>query len=50
MRLTIAATVAAVMLSSVASAQEGLFQRDHGKVEAPVALERPAGVARRRRM
>ena len=45
MRLTIAATVAALMLSSAASAQEGLFQRDHGKVDAPVALERPAGVA-----
>ncbi len=45
MRLTIAATVAALMLCSVASAQEGLFQRDHGKVEAPVALERPAGAA-----
>lgn len=45
MRLTIAATLAALALSSVAYAQEGLFQRDHGKVEAPVALERPAGNA-----
>ena len=35
MRLTIAAAVAALMLSAVAHAQEGLFQRDHGKVEAP---------------
>ena len=46
MRAMIASAVAAFVLAAgAAAAQEGLFQRDHGKVDAPVALERPAGLA-----
>ena len=45
MRFVIAATVAALAVCAVAHAQEGLFQRDHGKVSPPSSLGQPAANA-----
>lgn len=43
MRLSLFFAAACIAASfTVAHAQEGLFQRDHGKVTPPVALDRPA--------